>query len=292
LRDHRIQNRTLYAGGHQLTENDAKLLASGHPSGYVIRLEGLTAGMRVNDVLQPVQKHPIDPACYQTQHISEDILTVVGAQQANLGPTSGATATETSVAEGSRIQSGSSDVDDLDSLLTDLARAGGEMLLQEMPAEMVRRIVGPGAAWPSSPVEANNADLWLESEASGSGRPNKALEVSNFQMLAPLLMQIPGISAEFMAREGIKRLDDRLELEEAFNPQLPSVQAQNAGPGPEQAGAGIAQDKGQPGAQPTRPGEAPPNANDTAAKQSPTTQDMPSAFQNKTAASAAQPQPR
>jgi hypothetical protein len=295
LRDHRIQNRPLYAAGHQLTENDAKVLASGHPSGYCVRLEGLTPGMKVGEILQQVEKHQLDPAVYQTQHLTEDILTVVGAQQANLGPTSGATATETSVAEGSRIQSGSSDVDDLDELLTDLARAGGEMLMQEMPAEMVKRIVGPGAAWPGSPTEANNSELWLESEASGSGRPNKALEVSNFQMLAPLLMQIPGISAEFLAREGIKRLDDRLELEDVFNPQLPSVQAQNAGPGPEQAGAAMAQDEGKPGAQETKPGMAPPNANSPGqveAKQSPTTQGMPSAFQTKTAAAAAQPTAR
>lgn len=293
LRDHRIQNRPAYVADPRLTESDRKLLASGYASGTCFTLEKpLSPGEKASDFLAPVPKIPLDPAVYQTQHIDNDILLTVGAQQANLGPTTGATATETSVAEGSRIQSGSSDIDDLDELLTDLARAGGEMLLAAMQLDTVKRIVGPGAAWPTLPSDAHNSELFLESEASGSGRPNKAMEVSNFQQLAPLLMQIPGINPEALAREGIKRLDDRLELDEMFNKDLPSIMAMNAGPGPVQQGADMAQEEGQPGAQETQPGMTPPTANQASvqqAQQSPTTQTMPPQFRNKTAAAAAQP---
>ena len=293
LRDHRIQNRPLYAGGHQLTENDAKVLAGGHPSGYVIRLEGLTPGQKPSDVVMGVEKHPLDPAVYQTQHVENDIFLTVGTQQANLGTTSGATATETSVAEGSRIQSGSSDIDDLDQLLTDLARAGGEMLMAAMEISTVKLIAGPGAAWSTIPQENRNSELYLESEASGSGRPNRALEVSNMQTILPLLMQLPGINPEALTKEVLRRWDDRLELEEFYQKDLPSIMAMNSGPGPVQNAAEVQPD-GQPGAQQTTPGAAPPNANNPAmqAQQSPTTQNMPSQFANKTAASAAQPTTR
>jgi len=292
LREHRVQNRPLYAVTPAASENDRKMLASGHPSGYCITLEGLPAGAKVTDYLQMVQKHPIDAAVYQTMHVETDVLLTIGAQQANFGPTSDATATEVSVAEGSRIQSGSSDIDDLDVFLTELARAGGEMLLANMPVQVVKRIVGPGASWPSTQTEMYNSELFLESEASGSGRPNRAMEVANFQQMAPLLMQIPGINPEALAKEGIKRLDDRLELEEFFQKDLPSIIAMNSGPGPVQAGAEMQQENNQPGAQPTQPGLPPPTANDPSAMQaqaSPTTQGMPPQFQNKTAAAAAQP---
>lgn len=291
LRDKRIQNRDLFAATPALTEKDRKLLASGYASGTVVTLEGIPQGQKVDDVLQVVKKPPIDPAVFATGHIDEDIALVVGFQAANLGTTTGVTATETSVAEGSRIQSGSSDVDDLDDLLTDLYRAGGEMLLQKMDPRQVKMIAGPGAAWPTTPDEVYNSELWLEAEASGSGRPNKSLEISNLTQLGPLIMQIPGIKAEAFAREVIKRFDDRLDLEELFQKDLPSIMAMNSGPSPTQAAASMVS-PGVAGAQSTQPGLTPPTANDpaVAAQQSPTTAQMPTQFQNRTAAAAAQPQ--
>jgi hypothetical protein len=292
LRKHRIANRPLYAGSPALTQNDRTILANGHPDNYVLTIEGLAAGQSVDALLQMVKKHPLDPAVYQTMHVETDVLLTIGAQQANLGPTSDATATEVSVAEGSRIQSGSSDIDDLDDFLSELCRAGGEMLQQMLSAEMARRIAGPGASWPSTKTEMYNSELFLESEAAGSGRPNRQLEVSNFQMMAPLLMQLPGINPEALAKEGIKRLDDRLSIEDFFQKDLPSIMAMNAGPGPVQAGAEMQQENNQPGAQPTQPGQPPPTANSpekSLAEQAPTTQGMPAQFQKKTAASAAQP---
>lgn len=292
LRDHRIQNRVLYTADPRLTENDRKKLASGYPSGECITIEGLPAGTKPSDAIAVVPKAPIDPAVYQTQHVEVDILATVGAQQANLGPTTGATATETSVAEGSRIQSGSSDVDDLDEFLTDLYRAGGEMLLAAMEKETVQKIVGPGACWPTLPIDIHNSELYLEAEASGSGRPNRAAEVSNMQMLLPLLMQLPGINPESLVKEVLRRWDDRLELEDFYQKDLPSIMAMNSAPvlNPQQTAAGMVP-PGQVGAQPTQPGMMPPTANDPAT-QSPGQQQMPAKFANQTAATAAQPQPR
>src|SRR3546814_7663517 len=80
---------------------------------------------------------------YETNGIFEDILRIAGSQEANLGGAAGATATESSIAEGSRISSLESNTDDLDELLTTLARATGQLMLMELSVEKVIEIVGP-----------------------------------------------------------------------------------------------------------------------------------------------------
>src|SRR3546814_4156931 len=90
--------------------------------------------------------------------------------EANLGGAAGATATESSIAEGSRISSLESNTDDLDELLTTLARATGQLMLMELSVEKVIEIVGPGAAWPNLDREAIVSEIFLEIEAGSSGR--------------------------------------------------------------------------------------------------------------------------
>jgi hypothetical protein len=143
----------------------------------------------------------------------------------------------------------SSNVDDLDSLLTALARSGGEMLLWEMSKQTVLRIVGPGAVWP----EENRSDFVNQIElsivASSSGRPNKAIEVANFERMAPLLMQA-GANPMFLIREGVKRLDDRLDVNDAFPVQLPAPGGATA---PGQAGAPAGPEQAKPPGEPHQP---------------------------------------
>lgn len=47
------------------------------------------------------------------------------------------------------------------------------------------------------------------------------------QTMLPLLMQIPGINPQFLAREALRRMDDRLDIEEALDINVPSIQAIN-----------------------------------------------------------------
>jgi hypothetical protein len=114
----------------------------------------------------------------------------------------------------------SSNVDDLDGMLTAIARSAGEMLLWEMSPDTVKRIVGPGAVWPLEDRSEFVNQIELSIAAASSGRPNKAIEVQNFQMMAPLLAQF-GANPMFLIREGVKRLDDRLDVNEAFPVNLP-----------------------------------------------------------------------
>ena len=98
-----------------------------------------------------------------------------------------------------------------------------------MSEEKVKAVVGPGAVWPQLTLAEIAGELYLEVEAGSSGKPNQAVEVQNFQQLAPLLMQIPGISPYWMAKEAVKRLDDKVDLTEAIASGMPSIVAQNRG---------------------------------------------------------------
>lgn len=240
LREHRIANRpaTVAAAG-VLSEKDVETMTT-RPANAVIELDGLQPGQAVNQLLQAFSPPGVDPNLYEVNGIFEDVLRTVGVQEANLGAVSGGTATESSIAESSRMSSLASNVDDLDDLLTRMARAAGQIMLAEISEETVKRVIGPGAIWPELSREQLAQEIYLEIEAGSAGRPNQAQEIQNFERLAPLLMQIPGISPELLAKEGIRRLDDKLELADLYDPNQLSITAMNqiAGRGPMGPGAG------------------------------------------------------
>jgi hypothetical protein len=194
----------------------------------VIQLNSLQPGQDVGTIIQQVKPVPIDANLYDVSPLMEDMFRVVGAQEANLGGTTGSTATEVSVAESSRMSSLGSNVDDLDDFLTDLCKAAGQVLLLNMDPMTATKIAGPGASWPTLSSQDVADELMLEVAAGSSGRPNKAAEIANFERLAPTLMQIPGIDPTWFAKEAIRRLDDGLDLTEAIKAAIPSIVAQNA----------------------------------------------------------------
>jgi hypothetical protein len=204
-------------------------------------------GDNIANLIQGLQFINIDPNLYEVGSFFDDVLKVEGTQEANMGGTSGATATESSIAEQSRATSISSNVDDLDDFLTDVARASSQILLTELSGETVKEIAGPGAVWPELTATEIAQELWLTVRAGSSGKPNKAQEIQNFERMAPLLMQIPGISPSWLAREAIERLDDRIDLAEAYMGGMPSINAMNSLAG--KPGAAATNDPEQQGEQ-------------------------------------------
>jgi len=158
----------------------------------------------------------------------EDLMRVVGSQEANIGGTSNSTATEVSVSEASRQTALGSNVDDLDGFLSELCRSCGQLLLIMMDPETAKRMAGPGAMWPTMSSMEVSEELLLTIEAGSSGRPNKASDIANFERLAPTLIQIPGIDPTWLAKEAIRRMDDSLDLTEAVRATLPSIVAMNS----------------------------------------------------------------
>lgn len=228
LREHRNANRPLYVVPvGSLNETDVKKLMDRQPN-EVIQLNSLQPGQDVGTIIQQVKPVPLDAGLYDVSPLMEDMFRVVGSQEANLGGTTGSTATEVSVAESSRMSSIGSNVDDLDDFLTDLCRASGQVLLTNMDPMTAQKIAGPGASWPVLSAQEIAEELMLEVAAGSSGRPNKAAEIANFERLAPTILQIPGIDPTWLAKEAIRRMDDGLDLSEAVKAAIPSIVAQNA----------------------------------------------------------------
>lgn len=227
LREHRRANRPKYAAPAGVLEDADKEKLATHPANAVIELQALAAGQKVNDVIQPVGQIGIDPNLYEVKTIFDDIQLVVGAQEAQFGGLSKATATETSIAESARMSSLGANVDELDSFMSEVARAAGQVLLLEMSVEEVKKIAGPGAVWPEMTREDVMEEVFLEIEAGSTGKPNRAAELANIERIMPFLLQIPGIDPKWLAKELLKRLDDKLDLSSAFAEKIPSVVAMN-----------------------------------------------------------------
>jgi len=247
-RQHRIANRPLYAAAAGAFDKEDVKSLSGYAAHDVVTLNNLKEGQNVGELLQPVPKVPIDPNVYEVESLFADVQRGTGSQEANLGGTSGASATEVTVAEGSRMSAVGSDTDDIDELLTDIARDFGKTCLAMLSAETVKSIAGPGAAWPEFSREEIMAEVGLTVEAGSSGRPNRERDLANMERVLPYLLQVPGIKPEKLARHILKIMDDRLDLNDWLDPTMPAITALNRGPGPAGAGPGAPDQQGPQGA--------------------------------------------
>lgn len=230
VRNHRIANRPAWLGAKGLFTNEDKYRLAGHEINEFIELDAIPASgdVDISSKIQAKPVAPIDPATYETETVFVDILRTMGEQEANLGGTSGATATESSIAEGSRMSAVSSNVDDLDEFLSDVARMAGQLLLHELSVEWAQRIAGPGAVWPELSREEIANEIFLEVRAGSSGRPNRAMKLANIERIAPFVLQTPGLNPLWWLRNMLEEMDDGLDIDDAIMANLPSIIAMNA----------------------------------------------------------------
>lgn len=240
LREHRIANRPKTAVPKGILDEEDKIKLETHPANAIIEMNGLAPGQAIKDVLQPFSGPGVDPNLYETSYVFDDFMRTVGTHEAVMGGMSGGTATEVTAAEGARTSASASNVDDLDDFLSALAESASMVLLTEMDQETVMEVVGPGATWPQMSADDIAKEIYLQIEAGSSGRPNKIQELQNIERIVPLLLQIPGISPEWLAREVVRRLDDRLDVTEALMAGMPSIIAMNANHQPMGADVGNA----------------------------------------------------
>ena len=137
LREHRRANRpkTAVAAG-LLEEPDLEKLRT-HPANALLELNALAPGQKIDDVLQVIHMPPIDAAVYDTGPVFEDVLRVLGSDQADNGTTAGATATEVSVAQFSQNTDLTSTIDDINDVMTELAIAASQILVLNVSQETV-----------------------------------------------------------------------------------------------------------------------------------------------------------
>jgi hypothetical protein len=230
LRQHRIAAAPYtVAGKDKLSDEDVSRLKA-RSAHDVILLQALVGNQKVQDLFQAGPTSPIDPNLYTDQRTVQDILRVSGVQDANLGPTTGNTATEAGIAEASRSKTDSSNVDDLDSVLTQLARDWCRVALKNVSLETAKKIAGPGAVWPeidSSRTEYSDV-LYLDLVAGSSGKPNRERDAAAMERIGPIMQNTPGISPDWMARKVVELVDDTADMDDALLSGVPSVLAMNA----------------------------------------------------------------
>lgn len=225
-REHRIAARPkwLHSNG-ALEEEDVKKIAKMRP--FEALGVNLDPQFDIRNVFQSFPVPGVDPNLYETAQLFGDMQLVSGAQEAQYGGVSKATATESAIAANSTTASDSAAIDDLDMFLTLVARAAGQILQREMSQEKVAEIVGPGAVWVEATLEQIANEVMLEVEAGSTGKPNQAVEINNWKQLLPSLLQMPNLNQEWLLRETLRRLDDRLDVTEAVAAGLPSIAATN-----------------------------------------------------------------
>lgn len=227
LRVHRIGNRPALVSAAGVFDKETKEKFSSHADNEIIETN-LSKSEDVGKALVPKPIVQIQKDLYDVEHVFIDTQRVLGDQAANLGGTSGDTATESSIAENSRATTIQSCIDDLDEFLTDLMRACGQVLLKEMSEETVKKIAGPGAAWPKLTPQEISEELYLEIQAGSSGRPNKGARLQAIEKTMPLLLQIPKLKPEKLAEFVFREIDEGIQVEDFLDESLPSITAMNA----------------------------------------------------------------
>jgi len=216
LEDHRRSNRPGYVAANGVLNKDDKMKLATHENGECVELDGMTRQEKIQDILQAKPTVPIDPALYDVEPYFQDIQRQRQTQEANFGGNSGGTATESTIAESGRVSGIQSTIDDLDEWLSEVVRAGGQVLLLEMDPASVQRIVGPGAMWPELSRQDMADELYLDIKAGSTGRPNKSLMIANMERLMPFAMQTGEIDPKWLARKLVEQMDDTVELDEAM----------------------------------------------------------------------------
>jgi hypothetical protein len=171
-----------------------------------------------------------------TAPITGDMERISGVQEALQAGVSQQpkTATEANIQQTGFASRTNADRDSIEDVLTDLAHYSLECAIQEMRPPQAQRIAGPKAFWPyGMDVQDILTLVEVDIDAGTTGKPDNATMASNWATLLPmieqLIVKIRGLqitdpplatALENLMRETLKRLDDRLNLDE-FIPQEP-----------------------------------------------------------------------
>ena len=227
LREHRVANRPCWTGVKSKfastgAVNDLEKLARPRAAHELIMLENLQPGEKIEDFIQPLPTKQIDPKMYDNAASSQAMMLATGEQPSDLGAQRpDEKATGQNIAAQARATSIGSNIDDLDFAYSTIAQMDWEMLIQEMPVAVVKELVGRGATWPDLSREDAARSISFKISAGSTGRPNEQADLNNFKIIAPQLGQLmtdAGKSLEPLIKEGVRRLGDRLDVDEFLKP--------------------------------------------------------------------------
>lgn len=222
---------------------------------------------KLSDFIMSKPQANIDARMWDSSAIKSDMEVISGVQEALSQSVSTAkTATEAGIEQSGFQSRTGADRDEMEDVLTDFAQYTAQCSIQEVPEEWAKKIAGPLAFWPygmdvEDVLHMCNVDI----KAGSTGKPNQAAERQSWSIVLPqlqaamaqyrqmILVDPEGAKAlKALMRETLKRLDDRLDIDE-FMPEIAPLVPPALPGGPGMPGApGL---PGPGGIQPSNPGK-------------------------------------
>jgi hypothetical protein len=195
-------------------------------------------GQPVNQVFQPAAHPPMIPTVYDVTRVRGDMEWVSGLGDAQRGSVGRAkTATEASIQQEGLSSRVDARKDQLEDFISEIATYATEVILQEMPIELVQRYAGQSAYWPADQMTKDQVFSLTEIKirAGTSGKPNKAMELEKWAGLMPEIKEVLeraiGMQQELMIpirmnpwikllSETMRKADEAFDVMEMFPEEL------------------------------------------------------------------------
>jgi len=187
---------------------------------------------------------------YDPTLILNDMERISGVQEALSaainGPGNPKTATEANIQQSGTQARTTSDRDNLESMLTDLAEYTAQQALQCLETRDVQRMAGPKAFWPHGmDIEDLFTMVEIQIEAGSTGKPRQATDMQAWSTILPLVQKtLPEIQQAFamgnlpmanaqieLIKETMLRLGDESDTER-FIPRQPPPGSPGSGAPP------------------------------------------------------------
>lgn len=244
VRERSVPQKVVNAGMMDPTEVK-KLEKGGNLEIIALRMSDPQAD--VNKAVGVVANPRIDWMAYDTADVLRDMQFLSGLDEtANNAPQAGVTATAVEKSNQSFASRTGADRDAIEDMLTDLAQYTGETALQSLTVQDVERMAGAACYWPGENLvtgepamdyEDLSEIMDIEIVAGSTGKPQARADKETWATLLPLVQnaitQIVTLEASgnpvFLAqakgqrallRETLKRLDDRLSLDQILPPPV------------------------------------------------------------------------
>ena len=149
-------------------------------------------GQPVNQVFQPAQHPPMIPTVYDVSRVRGDMEWVSGLGDAQRGAVGRAkTATEASIQQQGLSTRVDARRDLLEDFITEIAVYATQVILQEMPVQIIQRYAGMTAFWPEGMSKDQLFSLSeIKIRAGSSGKPNKQMDLEKWGQLMPEVKEV------------------------------------------------------------------------------------------------------
>ena len=232
-----------------LDDTEAKKLTESKHQEYTA-LRPANPDQPLANLFAPKPVQGIDPRLYDPTYILNDMERLSGVQEALSaainGPGNPKTATEANIQQSGTNARTTSNRDNLEWMLTDMAQYTAEVALQGLETRDVQRMAGPKAFWPVG-MDINDLFTMVEVtiDAGTTGKPKAQGDQQNWATLLPLiketLMQIEQAlgngnmplaqSLTELVKETMVRLGDETDVDR-FIPKTPPPGTPGAGAPP------------------------------------------------------------